>query len=228
MNFIKKIACVLAGLLCLARTIVYIKESVLCGILLIFAGLICTPLYGILLDKYTKPDEKKRSILRTVVFVILFVTASMIAPTNMKTVDEPAEIAVEETQEEQTYKKPENETDGIDKEYLGEVKEYDYMEVLKNSKKYRGEATVFEGTVTEIQVQGDDYGMVAMMIEDSKSEEPVFVILKSVNRKNDPYAVEKFYEGDIVTVYGDFGINYEDDKTDKSVLSVNAKYIRLK
>ena len=228
MNFIKKIACVLAGLLCLARTIVYIKESVLCGILLIFAGLICTPLYGILLDKYTKPDEKKRSILRTVVFVILFVTASMIAPTNMKTVDEPAEIAVEETQEEQTYKKPENETDGIDKEYLGEVKEYDYMEVLKNSKKYRGEATVFEGTVTEIQVQGDDYGMVAMMIEDSKSEEPVFVILKSVNRKNDPYAVEKFSEGDIVTVYGDFGINYEDDKTDKSVLSVNAKYIRLK
>ena len=231
MKFIKLLGAIILGLwglFCIIMGITDLTTYPLGAIIIIISGLCCTPLYT-KVEKRILPNLNLilKVIIRTAVIILTLVVGIGLAPAS-NTPDVTSDTQVEE-QTEESNKSPEE----IKAEYIESTKEYSYEEVFRNSEEYFGKPVVFTGEIS--QVKEDDEG-VLLHINVTEGEYGIWsddmaVYLASDEKENDPEAVSRFMEDDIITVYGDMNNPYTYTtilNEERTIPAIYARYIKLK
>ncbi len=227
------------GLCLMFLGMVLFLEYKLTGILLVLSGLILLPVVGYFL--LTKNIIIKQW-LKIVIAVVLFFLAAVATPTESenKLLDnnENKELEINENQNNTPKETEEEKLVRLTiekKSFIEECNEYDYKEIFRNSNQYKGKQAKFTGEV--IQVQESAYGTVLRVniTKDSSYStyytDTIYVIYTGIAKSEDPDAINRILEEDIITMYG----KLDDVETYETILGGSvtiprfiASYIELK
>ena len=185
------------------------------GIFEILSGLVCTPIYTVIVKKITDMSDLKRNLIRAVIFIVLLGIGVNLAPSEDMdyTSDKENTQIEEEIQPEQDIEKDEAvkpEPDNSEKDaYIKSTKEYDYKDIIENTEDYTGKKAMFSGKVYDIR-DGEEEGSIVIIMwldeyEDTLSDGMVAVYLSKEDEEKNSEVSRNLVEEDKITVYGELG-----------------------